>query len=1697
MDEPDYPYFFPEALRISKRLNERERKRDISENDRDFFRNLFFANAAGRKAQSPPMLAERLLIKRPGQEVLELAGAFMMSSEGDYTAVFFYGPETGLEKYSDCEQLINELESRLRDDNKNADLLHFLSIDQRAHFDFPQGATLTRQLIEGNVFDEQRACIERYQNLNVQTMLDELSTLPLIETLLDQLLDSTLRGSFSQVEQRTTYVFFYALGASPSDPEYWVNALPLRDALLLFYRQQSWPVGQRREFLNPAVTVKQSSNQQTRWEAGIKQAALQLHGFLHNSIETYWNTDVWAGCSRRAFFAQAMSDKSRADLLYKRQQDVISAKQRQQLEGLYQPEKLRVMTHIEKVRIWEYYPHYVELASTVIITNGHAYLYTQSRGLQVLKDYDDLLLTLKAMAQAPGHENDFFGFLALEERARFVGMKNPNFSAAPISGPIFKALFEDIVVKQQQNLDYCLDIYRRNLGAINAYALLDHGLDIRVMLDHRLLALEAKGRWSTHPVAASIPAEKARRLIRQLHSVDHALDHQLAQVSSFNTLISDQLNATFGEAGQASFDAQALYINHYAGNADDLERRTPRSSQDLLSHCLARLTGETKAIPETQEYSVYGPRTHGQATKIGLITIARFNALVTRLLLGLSRNAIAQLPMTGLEALKSRLGHVMSIGILEEGRLRLLEQTLDERDMDILQTALNPDKGRADQRDALNGFTPDAFALSVIPTGQSTLLRLANCFVLTERGGLDQYHSGHAVLWTPATGVEAFASILYLRKTLEQRLRSPSLRLSLLENLEASQHYAHKEYELGPLQLISDAILPTCQQSWIDHYIAQRKHTLEFKANAQTLVQSLGRVRNQAPANNLQRAIGIARLAELRHTLHDRLGSASPREQQRQAEMLEQYRANTLHGRDYLYEFYPLRQHVEDRLNDLLVDYSLFASEVSVVPRLALAGQQQNLVGFAMSPASLQSAGFDVVCNTTRLTETLVRQMLTQLKIHDDYHDYVNERLSADKPGVAQRIQDFSQQLPWQLLQYAHALLLQERLSERGFDLIQQAVDMPDAIARAALEGTSAKVRPLQLIATPGATITDALGMYLISAGREGPQVLYVPYHPTLSLSEYESEVHLLAQLSTPGALQDWVIRCLPAPQDATYRNLLAAHQDEDSEITLGLNPIQGNLFEQLFDDNRKMLLKLLGTQATPGAELEWESVKKVFSGGVGRSLSLLPGKLALPWIIWQSLTLFMTSAQDLQDHRWGEALQAFISGLATMAQLGQALREAKTLVFTPEQQAPAPELQPSVSWPLVDITAPERTGLQAYTQNDVALVNMTRGTTTGLYQYKGRSYIPLAGKVYRVESAGEFWRITTEKQKGPLVCLNALGQWVIDTRKHITRYGQAYGRLQDRSEARASARLSMNIEAVGMSAIRNLYPDRALMIVEALDLATYYLQNCKLNLALLEPGIAPVTRIHRFVNSFFGIDPSRDHGPQELAPALVQKLHRIVDLILGAALDPGLYSPNSKRFVVGSHRQDPAQNWGFTIDNDPEHRIYLTENFFSPPLSDYDNRLTGYFNRNAHARATVLIHELSHLAAMTADAAYLNSIMPFSDLIETLTQDGRDLLKHQKDLQTKGYSRQTPITKLFKSPDISGKFWTDFGTDPQTQHIKEQILSTTGGVDLSNARGIFMTDLSKRVDTILDNADSVALLITHLGRQLDPVPSSRRPSTR
>ncbi|MFW0756868.1 dermonecrotic toxin domain-containing protein [Pseudomonas sp. H11T01] len=1726
MDDATLPYFFPEALLAESRRqpSERERARSFTVKDLYWLKNLLLASHADRSKQPDPMKVDRLLLNTPGNSPpLILAGAFMIGPTPDDKKVILYTPYGGLEKFENAGTLMAELSERLDTPAQRIELLRFLSIPQRTALKPEDKLTISTSLIEGDVFEDQATTIRLYQSQNVQAMLAELLKLPTLTSMLNATLDSALQKHVPGLDHSKTRMSSFIEDVSGDSPEdslpvrRGVDSVPLSEALLNFYQKQAWPLGRAREFVNPKRPYDPADSElmakdKQLWEQAVKTAAGSLTLSLTFHLETFWNTEVNPGQSRLAFFAEAMSDKSRMDLLFKRQDKIITAQQSQQLTALYLPDSTlrknhKDPLHIEKVRIWEHYPNYVELAGTLMISNSSAYLYTQSAGLQLLERYEDLRTALQVMAKAAGHEDELYASLSLEERYRFISFDHPQISGAPVLGAVFLEIVRDIADKQQQNLEYALGVYRRSEGAVDIDALLDHALDIRAMLDHRLLSLDAGGRWSTRPVASdkqrpsTVQAEKAKRQEQTFKTIEDALADESETHPTLSGWATIALGKTLKFGGINKLTASEIYINRYPGSAKEREERQPSESLNLFEYFIERLIQRAKPIPASSEYGVYGKPSAGSSSKLTNPSVEAVNTIVLATLDYFKGYELSDLPRIALEEMKPRLAHAMSVGIRGEAELRVLNKTLRADDQAIINTVLNPDSADRLTRQGLNGFRPDAYALTLERTGQRALLPLANCLVLTERGGIDPGHSGRVILWTPALGLEVFSSVDSVRAELTRRLLSPGERLALLENLKERQF--HQKYSLGPFRLIERDVLQDRQQSYIEQYLVERAQTLALKLPGKQLLSRLDNLKKKPARINLQRATQIAQATVKQQSLPVWLGMASATEQQRHAELFEQYLISVDADKDYLHGIQSLRDYAQEKLTDLLKrrypEHAIDPSEVSITPRLALTGYKQALTDFALNHFDgLESTDFNVTSETAnvlpeQLNATSVRQLVRQLDIKTHYQALLETHLTLGNAGAAERQQRFVKQLPWQLLQHAHGLKLQERLSEEAFALIQQVLDMPDAMARKTVQGVKTLIRPLELIATQGAAKVKALGLYLIGPepGSKGPQILYSPYYPNHVFKEYEDETSFLSEFRAAGALQNWVLRLLPDSQQATYRNLLTATNQQSSEIKLASTPIIGSLLKQLFGDNTPVLSKMLGSQSEANRQSEWETVKDLFQTGVQQEIQVLAGKLAYPIVVWQSYQYFKESAEDLQEHKWGPAIKAFINGVAQLATIRKAMESPSPSAQVPpvaeEPVASEPAVEPPAvvtTWANMDLTAPQRTRLQPYEVMDVALNSLKKSDELGVYEdaVTKQQYIPLSGKVYRIEKGGDDWRIISDQKKGPFVRKTDAQQWGFDAHKHLPRYVGALTRLNSKYTTWSSAREGMNIEAAGMKNIRRLYPVKARMIKEALDLALFYTNNCKHNLRLLDPAVQPVTRVHQFVKTLFGVST--------IEPGHIQKLTTVIDSVLAALVDPSLTSLDSKRFVTGSHRTSPETHMAFTIPADVEHKLYLSSRFFNTGYHLYQSHLIVPFNIDAHARATTLIHELTHIVCGTEDIAYLEATRPFHDLLDAIT--GKNLKEALQDIQTTALSILTPATDLFQVLDQAADTWVDPGTTLGTEHIESHILNLTGGTDLADARRIFYADPLKRIDTLLGNADSIAYLITQLGRQLDPVPSSR-----
>ncbi|MBK5373587.1 hypothetical protein JFT81_02930 [Pseudomonas sp. TH43] len=1586
------PLLFPETLKSPGLWDELGSMHGLSREDFDWLAHTELASQSMRSQQVPSMLAQRILLSTTGLPAVPLAGSFTLGSTADKNREILYTPYQGIQKHPSRADLKKELEKRLKTPDVARRLLAFLPIAQRKHLLEADAIQITFETIAEDLFDDQRSVITQAQRINAEALLVELKQLPSLASLIEDVLQQLLQPTFPDLQQRHTRVSFYS---SPDNgiTRHWLESMSLSDAVLMYFRHQHWPHGQLHEYSNSARSPQ--TTDQAHWENAVISASSKLTALLFERLETYWQAPCADGSSRRAFFALALEDQARAELLLKRETNVIDAAQFTTLHEMIEPlPSASRRPTLETVRMWEYQPNYVELAGSVMISHTNAYLYTPTQGLQVLKDYQDLKQTLLSKFKTAGHKDELYGLLSLEERSRFIGFDQPQVTGDVISGEIFEVLFEFIITKQRGNTEYALQVCRHSDGAVDAHALYDKALDIRTMLHEQLLTLDAGERWSTRPILlgreqpSQVLADKATIAIKSFRDVKAAL--------------------------LLEFAAQPL--------------TTAATQRDYL------------------------------------------------------------------ENMKPRLAHSLYVGVHGEAELRVTHGTLQNTQRAIVDTVFNADRPTRKDRHSLNGFRPDAWSLTVSVSGEEKPLPLDQCVLLTERGGLDADYSGWVILWTPALGLEAFENILSARQALNRRLKDSVQRLTLLENLRPQPELLHRQYSLGPLQLIEGNVLEACMQSAIELYLArceQLRTQLKDPAHLAKALTSLGK---NLLETNLQRATDIAQAIKQQQSLAAWLGMAPIAEQQLQLELLERWRNSVIDDKDYLHGIPSLVHYVRETLASLLkARFSagqVDPQQIEIIPNLALAGPPRNLVEFALNHVNIaQGTGFKVASKTTQalpagLDQQVVRQLLLSLAIPTVYTKQITDVLSEKTPQADSRKQRFVQQIPWQLLQHAHALKLQQRLSGHSFDLLSQVLDMPDGKARASVEGAHAIVSPLALIKTAGAAPVEIQAMYVIGTSLPGPRVLYTPYADEV-FRQFASEADLVAALNTPGLLQDLLIRRSPESQQASLRGLLASSVGEVSEMTLSVKAIEENFLSRLYRDNLALLPHLLASQLQSTAQADWEAAKNLFSEGVNLVSGLLPGKLAYVPFLWNSYKAFKDSAEALQDHHWKRALKAFMTGAVQMVSMGRLSMESSSETVTDAESALQETPLAAPRRDQINPTAPSRTELQPFESTTVALTHLTHDPVSGIYTnpIDKRTYAAIAGKVYRVDKPGVVWRMVNEHSYGPTLRKNAT-QLVLDPDRHTIHYGKALSKMYNRYAADRERRLVLNIEAQGMEDIRAKHPDKARMLLQSVEMARHYAFNSLYNLALFK-GERSGSRLDNFLKLFFDLD--------EIDNAVIGKVKNAIVPLCTALVDPMEDLMNTDRFVIGSNKYPEANLIAFVLDDDEQRKVHFTEKFFNQQLDWYKSSLTEPFNVDGHAQASTLIHEFAHQICKAVDIATLEARRPFTDLIETITGHGAAMKSSQQAFQRDALSLATPRQELFSRWSDKHQSWIDYDQIPELSSVSKAILDATRSPTLAAARDAFLDQQTPhaRIDTILRNADSIAFLICQLGRQLDPVSNS------
>lgn len=1595
MSSKTAPLLFPDILKSPGLHAGLAKVHGLNSKDFAWLAHVQLATQTLRSAQTPPMLAERILLNADKQLAVPLAGSFILGTGPDDNGVFLYTPYEGLKKYTDDKTLTKALQDRLDNAGEQDDLLAFLSISLRKELVEKRGITMTRKTIQGDIFEDQQSAISDAQKSCSRDLLDELKRLPLLTPMLEKILGELLRAHFGDVQQSLTRVNFYV--ATPSDDRHWVDSLSLSEALLLYFRRQAWPPGQTVEFAHPARPS--GVDDQSAWETAIKSASGKLTMLLFRQLEGYWNAASFEGSTRRTFFSQTLQDQARADLMIKREKEILSASEFDALHSLIREPNVGVRRPTFETVCLREGTAQVELAGSLMINHDNAYLYTPSEGLQVLTSYTDLKQTLTAKLGAAGHEDELYGLMSLEERTRYLGFAHVQVAGENIGGDVMTTLFEVIVSKQRQNVDFALQLFRQGERTIDTHALFDKALDIRSMLHQRLLELDVNQRWSTRPLFSSAPPSS-------LVQADKA-----AQMAT-------RLDRTL-EALSANFK-----------NQPTMSSREQR----------------------------------GFVENIGW-----------------------------------KLAQAFEAGLRGEAQLKNLSGSWMNAERQIVDTVFDGGHATRAERQSLNGFRPDAWSLSLKRSGQNDALPLAHCLLLTERGGMDIEHSGRAILWSPANGLESFDDIGTARKQLQGRLDDNNQSQTLLENLSARQRRLDQQYTLGPFELIDGSVSSDRMQSAIEHYMAECELLRTCIKDEDTLAKFLAQMKASGIDTNLRRAIDIARTVTSHLDFPDWLRMAPAKEQRTQLALLDELRHAFYEGKDFLEGVPTLATHVEQTLKTLLdaryPDNRLKPQDIQITPNLTLAGPACDLLEFALHHYNVvQGSGFKVTAKTAtalpkNFDQSAVQQLLQSLQVSTTYARKVTAALSGDGETARVSKKRFVRQLPWQLMQHAHAMTLQQQLSGNGYDYICQVLDMPDGTARATVEGANANASPLSLIKTAGAASVDTLGLYVFGpgAGQTGPRVLYAPFSRFV-FREFENEAQLIDALNTPGHFQDLIIRRLPDNQQAVFRNLLQTTIGKPSEITIHSAPISGNVLERFHKDTLALVPQLLGSQPQINAQADWEAAKSLFSHGVRLVPHLLPGKLACLFFLWKSYQDFKQSAENLQDHHWANGVKNFIAGAISLFSLGRLSweNEAQTATseFAPQATPPGTDTPVKVAarWAKVPPVTPARVDLQPF-ETSTALEKLRLESNQLVYGNSSTTekYAAIAGKVYPVAQAEKTWYLRKKDgSQGP-----ALEQK--NSRLVVARVGQPVQRCRLKSSDRVQTEVEQNrkielfIQARGMAQINRRYPARAFVIQQAVIRAREYAMNCLHNFVIYRDNLGG-SRVETVLKNFFEVS--------QVTPALLRKFEKVVIPICRELTDPKDDLLYSERFFAGLNGFGDDNTVAFVFKQDKKRIIHLTEHFFNPGLDAYTAYLPRGFNVDSHARAVTLIHELSHLICDSEDFARLQAIGPFPELIDTTTATGR-AARNDLELQRKYLSRSTALSRLF-AVQTTNNVWIDMDQVPARADDYKKILNLTNSKNLADARKEFRNPVSAeaRIDVMLANADSIALLVSEMGRVLDPLPT-------
>lgn len=1741
MNATTRPFYAAHALQdlFIKCLSEAESSGDISGAEKHWLSGVLLDEAA-RLAAPVPLHVDQLFLSRHQSRPVLWAGALVLRQDlAPGSEVFVFTLAGKLERFASEAQLCQALEQQLDEPSHQDAVLRFTPVHVRAQLRQTGALTLECRRLASPVMQGVSQAVSDFLTRCQEETLASLVSMPSLRSVLDTQLGMALALEFKvqELDAHSIQVRSTRIDAMPVQ-EGDVTTLSLSAVALDFYQKGQLPAGYRREFLglpaNDSASVYSASEVQRRMTQVMTHASEHLSSRFQQALHAYWHEVQGASPSLHDYCVARLGDLFFQQGLQALCDGDLTAEQFERLKAVgkrnewAQAARLSVFdANLGEVALTGLFCVFTPGLSTAVFLFGGAL------GLKKQDTRARLKTWLLSALRAPPTFDTVARHAALDQHGFLAGMSQPRLSVENIDHDVFDQCVQSIRATQLRNFNFLLQQWRAGRSVL---ASIDHGLDVREQVDHGLLALSSKGRWSSRFVSQGNGLTLTHRgnggqldlLGLKLPVIQAQLDILLRLWPGPRSFAKARLLESLSRVRHGLLDIDSL-----VGQAFDQEPEQtgePVRSVALVDALLDRVTGNqplpgnpahlrlgitSKVSDEIKPLKTFG------GTKLLTVLDHAAQDFVTRFKQQLHDFLVEPYSALNPDSLLLRLATLRLVMLRAELRLA---GHLEPSDSGLLRTVL--DYPVSARRPAVEQFVPEVFAVFLSLSDELGVINLVSCLLFTERGGLESANAGRAILWTPALGFERFDSLDQCTERLEARLMDKALRWDLLANVSMGEQPRLVTFlnDTRPWKVpghnqwfyfepIEQDFTRHCQRAALNKLLVDVQFACNLARStplsAQGFENSLQSVWRQVSAGVVpDRVAERARLHVFRANLPGWLKNASPADQLEYANLLQRFERAGQASQDYLHDIPDITAYSRSQLKArLLADFPGQAMDPDAIevtlhtyigapvpvgntPSFLAASTSvstQTLTQFALNGFYRLNAGAVFVRTKGdgqlpgALGAEYVRQLTRQLNIGAHFQALLKTRLAPGNAGVALRQQQFAEHLWLQVMEQALREQLTDPRCETAYRYLRHVMGRPDGTAREPLNGVAIIIRPLELVADTGREPDRVSGVYLIGpqAPQAGPHIMWVNYSARFSLMTFASEAQVLEQLRTDADLQALVVQRIAPLERKTYAEggFIEPHLPRFESGAVGsFWPAAGPVTLA----NRPIAGNLFNEMYKDNYHLLLDMAAQQAKTTREQDWESLKYLLSL---LVETALMFLPGRLSIPLVVW-QGLGALSQGVeaARKGAWGESVDEfavALMLMATHRRQATQTieiaAQEPPTAPGTVPLTPQQEAGLMPFQAHEVALVDLHKDPLTQLYRdpRTGFDYVQLAGRVFRLQAWRERWRIYIgEQREGPLVKLGAGQQWVLDLEEPLLGGGPVLSRTIMGSHA-----LAYEMNAIGMDSIQRRFPDKALQIREAHGQANTYLQRCQSALHTLnEPGAQNADN-REYLEDFFDVE--------RVEQDVLDRLQAVIEPMNTRFLHPDLSPLTSDKYVVCTSRFTD-NTVAFINRADPLKRVFLTDKFFTTVFDQpyasshpYLKSTVPPFEVNTHYRACFMLHEVSHQIVDTEDIIYLNPGFPYTDLLDEKTPYGSQLKNFTETIQN-CHSPYVGAENLFQQFDSNTQSWRDIPSGPAKQLVKK----IAGASTLAQARSVFTHDPLKRVDLMLANADTLVLLITGLGRE-------------